>query len=120
MATQALIDILGALSVKRRNGVLRIALPAGGVELGFVGGKIIAVEHRVTNLARDICTRLLRAGVINQQVLRLFESASVTLPQLHDLLITKQFVTADQLQSAKRAHDLDVLHSLGYLDDVTF
>lgn len=120
MAADSFIDLFSTLSHKRRHGILRVRSSGTEFDILFFDGRISATEQRGVQAAQDICARLYKESCLHEKVFQLFRAANVSVPQLYDLLVAKKFVTPEQFQLAKRAMELDLLHSLSYVDEPSF
>jgi hypothetical protein len=97
--------------------VLRVLASGAAYELWFHDGKIVEVRASLGKDAQEICARLVRSHELHEKVYDLVGKKKVSIAQLFDLLVSRNFAEPKQFHRAKRAHDLDLIHTIGLSAD---
>ncbi len=109
-------DLFRNLSSKKRNGVLAIQFEDSDLRMQFREGRIVGVFDPNASEISEIASRLVASGCIMEKVQALVEGAGISVNQLHDLLVGKDYVSDEDYRRAIESYQLDLLHSLEMLD----
>ncbi len=119
MAGELFIDIFTDISMRKKHGWLKVALPSRVLEIGLIEGRIQSIDVPGFSLAKRVLSRLVRAGIVPVKVEKTVGAAGVTvsIPQLLAALEAKKYATKKQFLAALRAEAWDLLLSLRFVDD---
>ena len=105
-------SLIRSLSYKRRQGVLTLEGGSRDMAVFFRNGEIVGVEEEDRPASVVVVAKLRVAGKLDDDTARKFVKNPIPLEDLVEELVDTGIVSEDDFFDAKRAYEMDRLHSL--------
>ncbi len=100
------------LSRSSANGILHVTGEVSTLALVVVNGQIVHVEDAAVPQHLAICMMLQQAGCLADTVVELLGKSEISLEQLRQVLVSKNYLSEWEFDQAKRAYELNLLYGL--------